>query len=109
MAEEKQEKPKEPEEKKNMFQKRPEGASRSELRTAFDKAYSPSGPNIPRNERVKMEKDLFPAGKYGPNISPSDVDKTIKKLTAAKPAAPYAEQQKIQHQIDLLKRLQENT
>lgn len=96
-------------EKKNIFQKRDIGASREELRHALDNAYNPNV-NFPRQERVELEKRLFPQEKYGPNISEKDVDKKILQLTKEKHSTPhYDEQVKIQHTIDLLERLKKAT
>ena len=103
--EEKKEKPKEPE-KKNIFEKIGTGASRSDLRKALYDTWDPNSTNIPKEERVKLEKELFSPDKYGPNISEKDVDKEIKKLNQEKSRTPHdADKIKIQHQINLLEKI----
>lgn len=97
------------EEKKSIFEKRSSGASRSELRQAFDKTWDPNSTNIPKEERIKLEKELFPPDKYGENISEKDVDKEIQKLNQEKAKAQHdADKVKIQHEIDLLKKIKMN-
>ena len=101
--------PHRPKIEKPLLQKRSIGLSRSELRQALrEMPYDPSI-KVMREERVKSEKKLFsPYTKYGPHISQKDVENRLKLLNKEKTRTPStAEKLKIQHEINLLKKLKD--
>lgn len=92
----------------SLFEKK-QRISRSGFREALRKA----PPSIPggggmfsRQERVKMEKELFPWGKYGSHISQEDCKRVLGKLREKRyRAQTYVEKTKIDRQIRFLKKL----
>ncbi len=91
--------------KKGLFEKRSEGLSRSEFRQVLRKTSYDPNVKMMRDQRVKMEKELFPQ-KYGSNISKRDVDKRLLLLNKEKTRTPHTQEKlKIQHEMNLLGKL----
>ncbi len=81
------------------------GVSRSQFRQTLRKAYDPHI-NISKEERVQMEKELFPFQKFGRNISEWDVNLRLKSLKKEKYWAIKTEDKiKIDRQIKILKKV----
>jgi hypothetical protein len=93
-----------------LFEKKQQ-LSRSEMREALRK----SSPDIPggggmisREERVKMEKEMFPKEKYGSYISRNECEKRIRNLEKEKSAVGTSkERTDIDRKIRYLKSLVE--
>lgn len=91
---------------KNLFQKRPIGLSRGELRDNLGKTKYDLNVKMSKQERIGLEKELFSYQKYGTNISQEDVNKRISLLNKEKFQTPHTEDKnKIQHEINLLNKL----
>ena len=99
-----------PKTEKPLLQKRGGmGASRNELRVALRKMPYDSSIKMMKEERIKEEKKLFsPYAKYKEYISETDNNNRLKLLTKEKAKTPhYADKLKIQHEINLLRKLKE--
>ncbi len=97
-----------PQPEKTLFHKRDIGLSRSEMReTLRETTYDPKVKML-RQERVILEKELFPYKKYGPNLSQKDIHDRLFLLTQEKFKAPHtADKLKIEHEINLLNKLKD--
>ena len=91
---------------KSLFQKRPVGLSRGELRENLKNTKYDPNVKMLKQERVGLEKELFSYQKYGSNISQSDVNRRLLLLNKEKFKAQHTEDKlKIQHEINLLNKL----
>jgi len=94
-----------PKPEKTLFQKRNIGISRGEFRDSLRKIYDPKI-NLSKEERVKLEKELFPYQQYGSDISQGDVVRRISLLEKEKFKSPHTKDKvKIQQEINLLNKL----
>lgn len=87
----------------------PKDFTRSKVREKFRKVENTFQIKMQREERVKMEKELFPFDPYGYTISrKKEIDHRIKKLKQERFKTPHtADKLEIDRKINLLKKLQD--
>lgn len=77
--------------------------TRGELREALRKTYDPK---IKREERVKIEKEIFGRQRYGEDIKKEEYQRALRELSGARVRAKTgAERIDIERRINLLKKL----
>ncbi len=80
--------------------------SRPEVRGKFKRVENTNQIKMLREERVRIEKELFPYKDYGSDISEKDINKRISLLKKERFRTPHtADKIKIEHQINLLKKI----